>query len=190
MEELEQIDVTTEGRRFFDYWFKDIGGLSSKVCPIIARHGEIRAIVPCGTSPKRALQFNAGGLTEVNLEQHWLAPHVHAKLKHSAKGVFVVQDLWARPEDVKSDAPPHFASDGGRSIHYFIEPQQYNPDALLAIEIATISMTTAMFIVENCEVDFADGSVDDRELLALAEGAHEVIIPAYDGESYLIWRRE
>lgn len=191
VQDLIQVEVTADGREYVHDRFRQIPGLSARVVPQVIEQGEVLAIVPKDTSFHRATQFEAGGLTELNLTSRWLIPHVIQELKGRSNGFFLDQDIWAEVCDVKSTITPHVISDDGRAVYYYVASSNISTASLAECIKEPLSFITAMFVIPETDVALLPGTlaIHDLELDDLARNVTELIVQAYDGESFLVWRR-
>jgi hypothetical protein len=191
MKNVIELDVTAPGREYFRHWFDGLPGLCARMLPFVASQGRISAIVPEGTSEARAIQFTAGGLGEFCPLSGWLIPHVTDRLKESARGILLHQDIWAKSSDVQPSAPPFIVSENPDAVYYFVTADQLSLSTFEACLWAPLSFVTAMLVIPDFKLSLQKNRhvLEAVELEALASGVTEMIATAYDQESYLIWRK-
>lgn len=188
MSHFAQVDVTPEGRLYFDHWLADIGGLARELRQITATQGRVVAVVPVGTPLQRTMQFNAGGLTGVDDSSAWLYAHVLGRLKERPNGVLLNQDLWASAEDIRDPSTRYVVKDG--VVYYYVCSCVMDAENLRDCLLAPLSFVTAMYVIQDGCAGVSDGSVLSGAALAvLASQVSEIIMPAYDQESFLVWTR-
>lgn len=140
---------------------------------------------------QRAIQFEAGGLTDVNLTSRWLIPHVTSELKGHDDGLFINQDIWAEAGDAQSSITPYAFSDDGRALYYYVDSNSVGTESLGECLREALSFVTAMFVISSCNLrlSLASRKIHDWELDELARSVTEMIVQVYDRESFLVWRR-
>lgn len=188
---LEEVDVTSEGRRYLQYWFTDIGGLCGKMLPTVMSEGTIYALVPEGTPHVRSIELRAGGINDCDLDSRWLYPYVESFLLRSSADIFVAQDIWADAREYDPTCPFQYKSKVDGSIYYCVSNPR--PTAALLAEVSrrTVSFVVAMFLVSSDRCPFATADRDNvaDQLVDELETVEEIIVQAFDDESYVIWRR-
>ena len=185
-----ELDVTPDARNYIGEYLTGIEGLAERLAPLIAATGSVHAIVPDGTSFERAIQFEAGGLTDVDLFHEWLFPLVMARIGRFPDGLFIIQDIWGNAERIKPNSSPFATSDGGSAVYYFVKSTDVSMDALDNAERDAMNFMRAMFIAPSGAIPLSTGySISSGELDLLATRVTEFVIDAYDQESFLIWRR-
>jgi hypothetical protein len=191
MSEMSYVDVTQEGLAYFTYYFSEIPGLCSAILPIITRTGNIVAPLPAGTTRDRALELTTGWSLPLGIEERWLIPHISQSLYGHPKGALIVQDIWADRDMVRSDAPTYFTCLNGESVHYFLGADDVCSRTLKNALNATFGFIVAIFVLPDCSVKVSGRGMylASADFDQLAHDVTELIVPAYDHDSYLLWRR-
>ena len=187
-----ELDVTRVGIKYLRDWLGDSPGLCSAIIPEVERQGEICALVPRGTSYDRATQFELGGLIkDAELDARWLFPYVLQKLRGRPKSALIVQDIWAEARDAKTEGPSFFVTEDGKSLYYYADGDNLVAATINNMLRVTISFVDVLFLFESCEIDFAsqDRVIESCRVNAEAVRVSELIVRAYDQESFIVWRR-
>lgn len=186
-----EVDVTVQGRDYFKHWFEGIPGLCARMLPVVEAQGSITALVPKGTSHDRALQFEAGGLEDFRPLSEWLFPRLVGKMKTTGSGILLNQDIWAKSSDLRPSDPPAMVSENPDAVFYFVTAENLSLSSLEACMWAPLSFVSALFVVPDCKLYLPQDRrvLQSAELDALASDVTEIVILAYDQESYLIWRQ-
>lgn len=161
-------------------------GLAKALCQLPLSNGAAYAIVPETATLERIKQFEYGGLVRGGAEG--LAEHVlNLNSKHT-NGIFIFQDLWGpSPTDrnlEKIESQMFFAED----VYLAVPHSQMNQNAIVQAvkdirgfwELGAFTTTAKNLIGQTLDAD---------EFRLLAENAQEIYVEAYDGESYVIWKK-
>jgi len=189
MKPLEAIPVGDAGRLFVTSMLDGMPGLCSEMIQSVQQTGAAYGIVPEGTSVSQAQQFYTGHLITGQSRSQWLTRHVRNKTLEGKRGMILIQDLFCGPDD-HNKHPPQTNSFLSLGQFYFWEefgPKQL-PDLQLLLDQPTIPDGLAAFLVEDPELS-ASLLAGQTSLGYAAELITEIYVPAYDDESFVMWRR-
>ena len=100
MRTMTEIRLGQEGIEYVRSCLRQGSDLCTKILDLTFVDGEAFAPVPDDINLKRLTQFNVGGILSRKEMVEWLTYHLKNLFHRNAIGTFVLQDVWARPEDV------------------------------------------------------------------------------------------
>jgi hypothetical protein len=166
--------------------------LCAKLLELTFADGEAFAPVPDDISPKRAKQFDVGGLVSRRETLDWLTAHLRHLFHDYAAGTFVLQDVWAKPEDVtkKSTGTKRFFHDD--NTYYFLDRDELTAENVAqTLRAAQSYLTIAVFAGFQFPLQHAIpcGHVNGELITDLARATREIFVSAYDQEGLVVWRK-
>jgi hypothetical protein len=184
-----EISVGEAGRTYMRDVLSQCTGAASLLAPVVSKAGRIFAPLPSEASETRALKFELGGLSSQSGALNWL----YEDLKSKPFGTFIVQDIWARPSNLRDHQPKHetFITDDAQVYHY-LESEALSFDKLVTLHRQISSFQLVGFYI-NASLNLSEeqrrrhevppGYVDQFVKFAIA-----VYLSAYDQEAWLVWK--
>lgn len=186
---LTLLNLGQMGREYFVRTVSNEAGFSHHVARSILAEGNVSALVPTGTTPDRAEQFNTGGgLSSPRAVQNWLANRVKALSSLDRRCLFLIQDVWTKERDVclREAATKHFFCDDG--VYFFCTQDDTEIDAILAMrEVRSFKMVAGFCCGVSPPMSLHP---EVPYIEQLARSAIEVYLSAYDQDGLIVWQRQ
>ena len=151
----------------------------------------VRALVPNGTSLDRALEFDRGGLNEMDAASTWLTDRVRNQCRSEGGGTFLVEDAWIEIGDIPQVRSkvhvPLFAFD--HSTYYWADCAGLTNtavgDVLKAAASFQIIAAFTLFKLASDKVP-NKSTIDEKIFESLVSHVKEFYLRAYDQESFVV----
>jgi hypothetical protein len=192
MRTMNEIRLGQEGIEYVRSCLRQGSDLCTKILELTLVDGEAFAPVPDDISLKRLKQFNVGGLLSRKEMVDWLTRHLKGLFHNNATGTFVLQDVWAKPEDVAgvtSGARKFFHEE---NVYYFLGhgdlKQHHIAETLREVRSYLIVAIFARLELPLHQI-IPGGRVSNGLITDLAKATREVFVSAYDQEGLVVWRK-
>lgn len=164
------------------------GGLCRKLLELPIRDGSLYAVLPDDIALERATEFKLGGIMKMGDGRNWLARHVMATVERN--DIVVFQDVWGgRPKDPVVGRRSSRVLFDRSNVYNFLLFDDLNVESI----IRTLREMSS-FLLVGITTRIPDGAtitdrstVDEGFIGALAQGASEIYVTAYDQESFVVW---
>lgn len=162
-------------------------GLSERAMNIVV-DGRIFAMVPEGTSRERANQLRVGGLASQSNGAYWLSEYICSKLALRRDWRFVAQDIWLKPGDKINSEDENFNILSGQNSIYYV--MNDNSPCHAAVHDMIRETNSAVFV--GFLIRISENVADFDNALGLERSSYieEIVLSAYDQESFIIWNRD
>jgi hypothetical protein len=174
--------------------------------------GKLITFLPTDTNEEAVKQFTTGGkLKEEGLKEEiikpegskltkvptpntdlWLVSIIRSFLTTDVKRLCIFENALAKPSDpwLSSKKMPVFTFHE-EVYHFLLGTDAENEKIGETIRIATSHLFIGVMTSVPQETGFSlgGGEITSQELIGFAEKTEKIIVGAYDGEGYLIWRR-
>jgi hypothetical protein len=190
MEKIIELNVGEAGLRFVEETLTGWGGLATRAAQLPIRQGQVVALVPEGTSLKRATSFHEGGLVRISSTDGVLVRDILSR-RHQGSSM-VVQDTLNPPTskyvvDYRDEDLKFFYDS---VVYWFINGEEFDEQSLMGTIQLAYGFHTLVFVL-SCPVDekrFLNREVSATVISDFVDHIEEIAISAYDQESFVIWR--
>lgn len=181
MTDLVEVDLGEAGRRYLAESFGGAGGLCKRMLPAVLSSGQVKGLIPAGTSNDRAAELATGGLVSLTVAERYL---IARALKH--EGVLLVQDPWAKPDDwtTANDSVKLWLCE--REVYLWSALRSELIEKIRFLLRYPVSWKFIAFVLEDRALESALES-GVATLDELATRVVQIYAPAYDRESFVIW---
>jgi hypothetical protein len=189
---LEIFALADDGVSYVESRLRQGTGLCARILQLALAKGTAFAPLPHNTTINRASSFDIGGLLSRRDAFDWLTCHVRSLWDVNSIGTFVIQDIWAKPNDVAaSDLGLHRFFDD-ENVYYLVEESDADPQFIKNSVRATTSYQFMAFF-SRVRIEYAGLSpnrrVAEEVIDSIARATEEVFVGAYDQEGFVVWRR-
>lgn len=183
MSDIVELELPTSAKGYLTHVLQAEGGLCALMEEAVRLQGRFFAIVPAGTSVARAEQFDTGGLVSTTAAEDQIISR-----SLGSPGLLVIQDLWANTKDYEDHAIALNLWIYQGKVYLWAGLGSAHTDQIRSLLRHPISWRYAGFLVEDPTVaqKLLAGSASLEDL---ASHVTEIYVPAYDGESFVIWSR-
>ena len=190
MNRITEMDLGEAGLRFVEKSLTKWGGLAEAAVHLPIRQGRAVALVPEGTSLTRATEFRSGYLGDTSAVDDVLVRHILSR-RHRESSL-VVQDTTSSPTDIyvtdyRAENLKFFHAE---NVYWFANDNEFSNQSVMdTIQLAN-GFHTFVFTL-SCRVDqerFLNREVSAAVISDFAGHIEEIIIGAYDWESFVIWQ--
>jgi hypothetical protein len=192
MRTMSEVDLGQEGIEYIRSCLSQGSGLCSRLLELDFAAGETFAPAPDDIGSTRVKQFNVGGLISRKETVDWLTRHLKQLFQKDAVGTFVLQDVWAKPEDVAGNAAGTQAVVHDENVYYVLGPSDVAAERIsAAIQQLRSYLMVAVFARLQLPLHqlMPGGQVSNGFIRDLAKGTREVFVGAYDQEGLVVWRK-
>jgi hypothetical protein len=123
----------------------------------------------------------------------WLACHVRDLWKVDSIGTFVIQDIWAKPNDVTTSHQGLHRFFDDENVYYLVEESDSDSDFIKSSMRATTSYQFMAFF-SRIRIRYSgltsDRRMSEETVESIARATEEVFVGAYDQEGLVVWRRQ
>lgn len=188
---LKRIDLGQSGIAYLAKCLRGERELSGKLSRIVGQGGVSIAFVPDDTPLPRVMDFESGGLIARSASIAALADHIQSSPILRNDDLLIVHDVWSKPDD-HDFLPPLplrlFRSASG--AYSYARRSELNRDTLKDAANWPTSFSFVGAVTRCPAFDLQAHAVVPESLIdALADGAREVYVSAYDQEGFVIWQR-
>jgi hypothetical protein len=192
MRTMNETRLGQEGIEYVRSCLRQGSDLCTKLLELTLVDGEAFAPVPDDISFKRLTQFSVGGILSRKEMVEWLTYHLKSLFHSSSIGTFVLQDVWARPEDAAGTTTETKKFFHKENVYYFLGHDdlktQHIAEALRELRSYLIIAVFARLQISSYRV-VPGGQVNDGLITDLAKATREVFVSAYDQEGLVVWRK-
>jgi hypothetical protein len=192
MRTMNEIRLGQEGIEYVRSCLRQGSDLCTKILEFTLVDGEAFAPVPDDISFKRLKQFNVGGLLSRKETVDWLARYLKGLFQKNASGTFVLQDVWAKPEDVAGVTSGTKRFFHEENVYYFLAhgdlKQRHIAETLREVRSHLIVAVFARLQLPLHQI-IPGGRVSNGLIADLAKATQEVLVSAYDQEGLVVWRK-
>ena len=189
MTRIIEMDLGEAGLRFVEKSLTKWGGLAGAAVHLPIRQGRAVALVPEGTSLSQATEFRSGYLGNTSAVDDALVRHILSRCYPGSS--LVVQDC---AQSTDSDIIERYADDlkffYESFVYWFVNINRFDKELIMEpIYSARIYEPLAFYL--SCPVDqerFFNREVSAAVISDFARHIKEIIISAYDKESFVIWQ--
>lgn len=184
MEAVSEISVGEEGRTHLRTVLGASPGAAAVLSDLVLRSGRVYSLLPPGTSQRRALAFDQGGIGTFSSALGWLA----AKLEQMPAGTLLFEDMWSDPADL-AVLPPRTASHlvDETTVYYFLGPDRQSALNLIEVDRQISSFAVVCFLVVGAPDLTKQKRIESRTFSQLLPRIPIVCLSAYDRESFIVW---
>ena len=186
MMDLTLIPLPESARAFVADMAEGCGGLCARTVPELMQHGRISAVLPQDAPMSIAERYKTGGVASGNETYRWLTERIE-RLATDRPGALVIQDIWMGPND-KGNAWSAETWKSGQEFYFWSETGEGMDEDVIRCMFSPRSFCWFGFLVADSsaanKLKAGNATVDE-----LASSVIEIYVPAYDGESFLIWTR-
>lgn len=190
--ELVFSDVGGRGTEFLRDAFADGLTLGRKISQKVDfSTGRCLALVPAETEPDAIRDFEASGITNTTAASATFATFLGSEMSKSEL-VLVAENALLKPNDPwRPDEPIERFSFGDEVYEYLCAAKATTARIERLLRLADAGYTLNALLAEatlSKQLPDRRAAIGSGDLERLASGAVLLIVRAYDGESFLIWR--
>jgi hypothetical protein len=212
---LTEMPVSHAGYDFVRDRLAQGNALAKQILQSVAlEDGQLTTFLPLGTSPQSQEQFHSGGklttppvsewkgvqsgdetllMIPVPNTDYWLMAKIRDYLIEGKDRVCVIEDAVRRPSDAALHrlTTRHLALNGD-VYHLLLQEDAQESRILEAIKAAKSIPTFvgAIGIWQGDPLAIRTGFLPFNELQSFAAGIQALFVGAFDGEGYLLWRKD
>lgn len=188
----KEIHLGEEGTRYVQDSLQQGEGLCARLLNLPLYDGVVFSPLPEGVSVTRAQDFDTGGLCSRSLTKVWLAEHIVNLCRTASNGLYIFQDIWARPDNPFASLKRGARLTTSKEV-YFSSRCSSIDDAGVVEAFDAISSFLFVGAFSDIPSDFRwpseVGVVGEDFIDIIANNTREIYISAYDQEGLVIWRR-
>lgn len=188
---MRKISIADVGKRHLQSMLDREVGLCAKLRMCSLEHGQYSAIVPSGNGYYDVSRPQSGGLLAVGEGDEVyrsMADHLRRGIPEGRGGSLIVQSPWSDASDaVPRDADDDHLLRAGFGVCHWCKVEDLTGDEFSYLVGDTIAMQFAGCLISaDMTITAACQSADNE----FARSVVAIVVPAYDGESMVLWERD